>query len=264
MRHRFPGRPFEFEVLTDPDLKTVSDAIGYETTAATAVAIVGAVAWLLLVGQTLVRRSADEHSDSPTFIALGMTRQQLVAAAVIRAIPVGVGSALIAGLMALVGSLKTPIGLAAMAEIGDGFWLDATVVSVGAIVISVVTVVGLCSAAVVGRAGARSASRRKTWRTMPLRSVSAAIGLRLASPRQRRRLPVRLASIVAALAVACAIRGAGPCRIAPPSRRPWQGVRRHLRCGCNRQERPVLVRRQRRPGHESGSRTSVKSRLQQA
>ena len=94
---RFPGRHFSIEDVRDLDKeRDAEDAIGYETPRPLVAALVGAAAWLVFVGQALVRQSVHEHDDARTFVALGMTRSQLVAAAALRALPVAGAAVLIA------------------------------------------------------------------------------------------------------------------------------------------------------------------------
>ena len=170
-------------------------------------AVTGAAAWVVFVGQALLRRSNDEHADAHTLRAVGMTRSQLVAAAAVRALPVGVATALVATLVAVASSLKTPTGLAARAEIDPGLRVDATVLVVGSIAIAVLTVAGLCSAPLFRRAGIERSTRTARRRFVHLRSVVADTGLSLASAPRRHRLPLRLATAAIALAVACTIAG---------------------------------------------------------
>ena len=78
----FPGRYYSIGGPVDgardvAKEKNARDAIGYETAALLVAALVGAAAWLVFVGQALVRQSVHEHGDSRTLVALGMTRSQL-------------------------------------------------------------------------------------------------------------------------------------------------------------------------------------------
>jgi len=107
-------------------------AIGLESVALAAFALLTALAALLLVGQTLGRQILMEAAESPILRALGMTRGQLVGLALVRAAPVAVaGSVLaVAGTLAL--SPATPLGVARRAELDPGLAVDLPVLAVGA------------------------------------------------------------------------------------------------------------------------------------
>src|SRR5512132_2565929 len=68
-------------------------AIRLESIALAGFAVLTALAALLLVGQTLGRQILLEAAESPILRALGMTRGQLVGAAVVRAAPIAVAGA---------------------------------------------------------------------------------------------------------------------------------------------------------------------------
>ena len=108
-------------------------AIGLESAALAAFAVLTALAALLLVGQTIGRQVVVDAAESPILRALGMTQGQLVGVAVVRAAPVAVaGSVLaVAGAMAL--SPATPLGVARRAEQDLGVAVDLPVLAVGAV-----------------------------------------------------------------------------------------------------------------------------------
>ena len=100
-----------------------------------------AIVALLLVGQGLARQAFEESSDYPTLRAIGMTRRQLLALALIRAAAIGLVGALLAVALAIALSSLSPIGsLARKAEPDPGVSVDWLVVVCGALVLFAVVV----------------------------------------------------------------------------------------------------------------------------
>jgi hypothetical protein len=106
-------------------------AIGLESAALAAFALLAALAALLLVGQTLGRQVRAEAAESPILRALGMTRGQLVGVAVVRAAPVAAAGALLAVAGAVALSPAAPLGVARRAELDPGVAVDPPVLAVG-------------------------------------------------------------------------------------------------------------------------------------
>jgi hypothetical protein len=106
-------------------------AIGLESAALAAFALLTALAGLLLVGQTLGRQILMEAAESPILRALGMTRGQLVGLALVRAAPIAVAGAVLAVAGAVALSPATPLGVARRAELDSGVALDLPVLAVG-------------------------------------------------------------------------------------------------------------------------------------
>ncbi len=95
-------------------------------------AILGGVSALLLIGQALARQTALESADYPLLRALGMTRRQLFALAMVRVAPVALVAGLLAVGVAAALSPLAPIGAARTAEPDPGLALGALVIAGGA------------------------------------------------------------------------------------------------------------------------------------
>ncbi len=104
-----------------------------------------ALAAFLVLGQVLVRRTLLAATDAPVLRALGMSRGQLVRAALLPAVAVALlGTAIaIAGAVAL--SVLTPLGDARIFEATPGVFIDPGILVVGAlaIVVAVFACVGI-------------------------------------------------------------------------------------------------------------------------
>jgi hypothetical protein len=99
LQRRFGDRAFinnAFDEPGDAYILGTGRAIALESAALLGCAALGALAALLLVGQTLGRQVLLEAAEYPTLRALGMTRGQLVAVALIRAAVVAGGGAALA------------------------------------------------------------------------------------------------------------------------------------------------------------------------
>jgi ABC-type lipoprotein release transport system permease subunit len=88
---------------------------------------------LVLLAPALLRLAALAAGAHPTLRALGMTRRQLLAVDVARAVAIGAGAACVAVVLAFAFSPLTPIGLARDLEPNPGFALDVLVVALGAV-----------------------------------------------------------------------------------------------------------------------------------
>jgi hypothetical protein len=205
-------------ITTDPagvNLPGLRRAIALESGALLVFAGLAAIAGLLLVGQTLGRQIFLESGEYPTLRALGMTRGQLVGAALVRAAAIGGGGAMIAAATAVALSPLAPIGLARRAELDPGVALDRAVLTWGAL--AVVAVVALCAVVaawsasrspitalgVVEPGQGRSPSRLAGALAAAGVPATAVIGARLALEpgRGRTAVPVRAAITGAAAAV---------------------------------------------------------------
>jgi len=195
-------------------------AIRLESGALLVFAVLGAVAALLLVGQTLGRQVFLESVEYPTLRALGMTRGQLVAVALVRAALIGAGGAAVAVATAVALSPSTPMGLARRAELHPGVAVDLAVLALG--VPAVVALVAAGAAVPAWRASRKPAttlgvvepagrpSRLAGWLAAAGFPPSAVGGVRLAFEpgRGRTAVPVR-AAIAGAAAAVCALTAAG-------------------------------------------------------
>jgi hypothetical protein len=208
-------------ITTDPagvNLPGLRRAIALESGALLVFAGLAAIAGLLLVGQTLGRQIFLESVEYPTLRALGMTRGQLVGAALVRAAVIGGGGAMIAAATAVALSPLAPIGLARRAELDPGVAVDPPVLTWGAL--AIVAVVGLCAVVaawsasrspittlgVVEPSRARPPSRLAGALAAAGLPATAVVGARLALEpgRGRTAVPVR-AAIAGAAAAVCAL-----------------------------------------------------------
>jgi hypothetical protein len=135
-RHLYGGRALAQGVEGSTGDKAITAgtrrAIGLESAALAAFALLTALAALLLVGQTLGRQILMEAAESPILRALGMTRGQLVGLALVRAAPVAVAGSVLAVVGAVALSPATPLGVARRAELDPGLAIDLPVLAVGA------------------------------------------------------------------------------------------------------------------------------------
>jgi FtsX-like permease family len=196
-------------------------AIGLESAALAAFAVLTALAALLLVGQTIGRQVVVEAAEAPILRVLGMTRGQLVGVAVVRATPVAVAGSVLAVVGAVALSPATPLGVARRAEQDLGVAVDLPVLAVGAVAV----IAGVLACAVLagwraGRApagglavaevaGAERPSRIAGTLAAAGLPPTAVTGTRLALEpgRGRTAVPVRSA-VTAAAAAVCALTAA--------------------------------------------------------
>jgi ABC-type antimicrobial peptide transport system permease subunit len=103
-------------------------------------AILAAIAGVMILGQSLVRRTALGAIDTPVLRALGMTRRQMVWGAAIPALIVAAGGMIVAVAGSLAVSPLFPTGLARVADPSHGIHLDvfASALGVGVIVVATV------------------------------------------------------------------------------------------------------------------------------
>jgi ABC-type lipoprotein release transport system permease subunit len=111
-------------------------------------AALAAIVALLLVGQGLARQAFEDSGDYPTLRAIGMTRRQLVALALVRAAAIGVLGALVAITLTVALSPLSPVGsLTRKAEPDPGVSFDALVILAGATVLFLFVVAAAALAA---------------------------------------------------------------------------------------------------------------------
>jgi hypothetical protein len=116
--------------------REAEQATGVEAAALVAFATIAAVAGLLIVGQALSRQVQLEATEHPTLLALGLTRSQLVLAALVRTGAVALPGAVLACALAVALSPLAPIGLARRAEIDPGIAFDGPVLVAGAVAVA--------------------------------------------------------------------------------------------------------------------------------
>ena len=188
-------------------------AIRPEAVALALFALVLAVTALLIVGQAATRLLATSSPDTPALAALGLTRWQLMAAALIKVgVAAAIGAVVAAG-VAVAASPLMPIGAARLAEPDPGVSADALVLAAGAAAIVVLLV---ARAAWPAWRNTSMGTRRDSTPAAPGRwprltawlagasvPVTAAAGVRLALEpgRGRTAVPVRAALAGTALSV---------------------------------------------------------------
>ena len=106
-------------------------------------AALAALAGIMVLGQTLVRRTALGALDTPVLRALGMTRREIVWSAALPAIVVAAGGAAIAVISSYLASAWFPIGPARIAEPIPGMRFDAFAVVVGVSIIVATTLLSV-------------------------------------------------------------------------------------------------------------------------
>ena len=205
------GRVLQAFTLADTGAPT-QRSIHLQVVALRLLAALLALIALLVIGQLIARLTFLESGDYRTAQALGMTRQQLLAAAIGRAVLIGVAAGLVATGLAVTLSPVFPIGLARFAEPHPG--VDAsTAVLAAAFAATLIGVAG-CAAWPAWRSvrlgvGSQPTVTRPTAGLISAlasgsRPVSAAVGLRLALQRGSGRTSLPVASTVVTSAIGVA------------------------------------------------------------
>jgi ABC-type antimicrobial peptide transport system permease subunit len=186
-------------------------------------AVLAAIAGIMILGQSLVRRTSLGALDDPILRSIGMTRRQLLWSATLPGLIVAVGGSAIAVAVALGASSTFPTGLARVAEPTNGIHVDVLAVVLGVAVIFVTTMLSVAipswwlarSHGGVGGsveyAGAERPSRlASALARLPLPPPAGA-GARLALEpgHGRSATPVRSAAIGLTLAVAAMVAAFG-------------------------------------------------------
>jgi ABC-type lipoprotein release transport system permease subunit len=129
------GAPAGFVQSRELQTPKVERAIRAQATAVRIVALLIVLATILVVGQALLRQASVEASDDRVLRALGMQRDERRVLVVARGLVIGVVAAVIAVAVAILMSPLMPIGLARVAELGDGIHVDPMVVGFGALAV---------------------------------------------------------------------------------------------------------------------------------
>ena len=182
--------------------------------AVVALLLFGALAWLvtvLLAGQALARQVLLDEADLVILTGLGMSRAQIVAAAVLRAALAGVAGGVLAVAGAVAASPLMPVGLARQAEISPGISADALVLAAGFLaIVLVIAALGALPAWGVSRRGpGRGEAARRAGgprlagllarSPLPLTTV---LGVRFGLTRGRDRTAVPVGTALAGAATA--------------------------------------------------------------
>jgi hypothetical protein len=178
-------------------LRAVRSAIGLESAALVAFAIILAVTGVALLGSAVARITNVEPTNRSALDAIGVTSRQRRRAAVVLGAGVGVVAGVTAVIVAIAVSSRAPFGLAAQAEITPGLDVDLLVLTAGGCAVLLFTV----GAAAVGALLATPLHPQPTTSShQPLgRPLPATVGLRLLShaARSRAGTSVRVAGAIA-------------------------------------------------------------------
>jgi hypothetical protein len=205
LARQFPGTQGQMYVADESkQVATIERAIRPEAIALAIFALVLACTALLIVGQAAARLLLAAGADNPVLAALGMTRGQLMAAALIEMAVAGAAGAILAAGVAVAASPLMPIGAARLAEPDPGVSADWQVLSAGAGIIVVLLVARTLwpawrLASVRGTAGREAAagagrrSRLAGWLAGAGAPVTMTAGARLAMEpgRGHMAVPVR-------------------------------------------------------------------------
>jgi ABC-type antimicrobial peptide transport system permease subunit len=186
-------------------------------------AALAALAGVMVLGQSLVRRTSLGSIDTPILRALGMKRREIVWAAALPAFIVATGGALIAAAGAIVASAFFPTGLPRIVDPDPGVRVDAFAIGLGVALIVLTTLLSVILPArwlasarggVEGNVEYQGAERRSVIASaiarLPL-PPSAGAGARLALEpgHGRSATPVRSAVVGLSLAVASMVAAFG-------------------------------------------------------
>ncbi len=198
-------------------LQGVKETLRFEVVALWALAALLGLAAAAVLGQALARQALVEAADYPRLRALGMSRRALTVVGIVRALAIAGMAAGVSAVVAILGSLLTPIGLSRLVELDLGIAIDGTVLAIGLaatfLAIPLLSVWPAWGAAGLGDAEAASSSRpNRAVRVLSGTSVSAATltGVRLALEpgRGARATPVRsavLGSLIGVAALAASV-----------------------------------------------------------
>lgn len=146
-------------------------------------AAIVALAGVAFVGQALARSAATIGSDAPTLRAVGMTRRELVIAALRPHLVTAAIAVVVTTLTAVVASRWFPVGLAAGVDPDRGIQVNVVLVTLAAVLAALITLgVAALGSWRAARPLAVRASGQGTWLAhLPLaRPVAARVGARMA------------------------------------------------------------------------------------
>ena len=192
----------------------VRRAVNVQVAALWLVALLTTVVGFMIFGQALSRLNFTESTENPILSALGMTRRQLFAVAMVRAAAIGAAAAVVAFVGAVAASSFLPAGLARIVEPTPGMDVAPIVIAgalcvpLGVLLLSVVPALRAARARGDAQGVALVAEFRRpsAIAAFVARSglpASAATGVRLALEpgRGRTAVPVRSAGIALSVAV---------------------------------------------------------------
>ena len=188
------------DTTTDFDVPSLQRVVQAERQALLITAAIAVIAVVVFIGLTLARQLRRELGEGAALSSLGLTRRGLIAAAVIRALVVGMIAAALAIATVVVVSPAGPLGIARRLEYSHPIRLDWSVIAVVVVTVPLFfATVAIVSAASTAQALRRPARGDRTASTVPLGAVPrAALNFaRGGSP--------RVAVAVGAVAVAAAV-----------------------------------------------------------
>ncbi|MCU1501851.1 MAG: hypothetical protein JWM12_1205 [Ilumatobacteraceae bacterium] len=172
-------------------------------------AAIVALAGVAFVGQALARSAATIGTDAPALRALGMTRRELVAAALRPHVLTAGVAVVITALTSIIASRWFPVGLAAGIDPDRGTQVNIALV-IGAVLLAAVVTLGVAAlgSSRAARSAAQRAVARGRWLThLPIaRPVAARVGARMAfdgggSKRKGGAWPALIGSVAAVAGV---------------------------------------------------------------
>ena len=180
----------------------------YEAACLLAFGLAALVAAVFLIGQSVARYTSATVADLHVLQAVGMTRQQAIAAASAGPFLAGVAGGTLGVAGAIVASRWMPIGFASIIEPHPGIDLDWLVLGPGWVIVPLVVLAGSAAAAAVAlTAGRRPAAQRRSVVAAAAATanfpVSLVVGARFALEpgRGRSTVPVRSALVGAVAGV---------------------------------------------------------------
>jgi hypothetical protein len=207
--------PGAFTFSQSDEVKFVRQSTHLQAIALWLFAGLAALAGLLIFAQAVTRQTVLGGTENPTLRALGMTPNQLVGVAMLRAAAIGVGGAALAIVLAVALSPLTPLGLARLVEPNPGIAFDGLVLGLGAVIL--VALVPLLAALPGWRAARIGGDQLGTASTSRLKPSAVAdafakaglpptavAGVRLALEPGRGRTAVPVRSTVLGITVALA------------------------------------------------------------
>ena len=193
---------------------TVQRAIRPQAVALAIFAALAGLAGTLVAAQALARQLGADAGDAPALHAVGMSRRQRLAVALVRVGVVGLAGAVVAGVVAVALSPLFPVGPARLAEPNPGVAVDPSALGLGAA--SLLVMVVACSAVPAWRSATvrslRPAAEAGGGRPSRLAGALSRVGARLPAVvgvklalepgRGRTSVATRSALVGASLAVA--------------------------------------------------------------
>jgi ABC-type lipoprotein release transport system permease subunit len=211
-RHGVSPQEFLFSDRLERNTQ-VRRAIEPQAVALALFALVAAIAFVLVIGQVLTRQVFLDSTDYPALRALGMSRTQLAATAMVKVLAVSIAGAALAVLLAILASPLTPVGPARLAEPHPGIAVNVAVLGLG--FAGVVTLLALTTLLPAWRAaGAGSATRQggesraghqRIAFAVPSPTLALGVRYALQPGRGRTAVPVRSALVSTGLAVATTV-----------------------------------------------------------